>query len=44
MIRSEFEDLMQLSIEAGTIQHTISCESYLDESFAKDAKPAAIEL
>jgi NitT/TauT family transport system substrate-binding protein len=44
MIRREFEELMQLSIEAGTIQHPIPYETYLDESFAKDAKPALISL
>jgi NitT/TauT family transport system substrate-binding protein len=42
MIRSEFEELMQLSIEAGTIKHPISYETYMDESFAKAAKPAVI--
>jgi NitT/TauT family transport system substrate-binding protein len=44
MIRSEFEELMQLSIEAGTIQHPIPYESYLDESFAKNSQPTAIDL
>ncbi|HKC49811.1 MAG TPA: nitrate ABC transporter substrate-binding protein, partial [Myxococcota bacterium] len=44
MIRKEFEELMQLSIEAGTIKHPIPCESYLDESFAKSAQPVAIDL
>jgi NitT/TauT family transport system substrate-binding protein len=44
MIRAEFEELMQLSIEAGTIKHPVAYESYLDESFAKSAKPAAISL
>src|SRR4030095_15949265 len=44
MIRAEFEELMQLSIEAGTIHHPIPYESYLDESFAADAKPAAITI
>jgi NitT/TauT family transport system substrate-binding protein len=44
MIRAEFEELMQLSIEAGTIKHPVPYESYLDESFAKAAKPAAISL
>jgi len=44
MIRAEFEELMQLSIEAGTIKHPVPYESYLDESFAKSAKPAAISL
>ena len=44
MIRSEFEELMQLSIEAGTIQRPIPYEQYLDESFAMNAQPAAIPL
>jgi len=44
MIRSEFEELMQLSIEAGTIQRPIPYESYLDESFARNAQPIAIML
>ena len=44
MIRSEFEELMQLSIEAGTIKHPVPYESYMDESFARNAQPAAITL
>jgi NitT/TauT family transport system substrate-binding protein len=44
MIRAEFEELMQLSIDAGTIKHRVPYESYLDESFAKVAKPAEISL
>ena len=44
MIRAEFEELMQLSIEAGTLRHPVAYESYLDESFAKAAKPAVITL
>jgi NitT/TauT family transport system substrate-binding protein len=44
MIRSEFEELMQLSIEAGTIKRPIAYESYMDESFAKNAKAATINL
>jgi NitT/TauT family transport system substrate-binding protein len=44
MIRAEFEELMQLSIEAGTIHHPIPYESYMDESFAQNAQPAAITL
>ncbi|HME73870.1 MAG TPA: ABC transporter substrate-binding protein [Myxococcota bacterium] len=42
MIRSEFDELMQLSVEAGTIKRPIPYESYVDESFARSAKPAAI--
>jgi NitT/TauT family transport system substrate-binding protein len=44
MIRAEFEELMQLSIAAGTIARPIPSESYLDESFALDAKPASIAI
>lgn len=44
MIRSEFEELMQLSIEAGTIKSPIAYDKYMDESFAKAARPALIAL
>ncbi len=44
MIRSEFEELMQLSIEAGTIKRPIPYESYMDESFTRNAQPTAITL
>jgi NitT/TauT family transport system substrate-binding protein len=44
MIRSEFDELMQLSIEAGTIEHPIAYETYVDESFAQNARPAGIVL
>jgi NitT/TauT family transport system substrate-binding protein len=44
MIRAEFEDLMQLSIAAGTIKHRIAYETYVDETFAKNARAATISL
>jgi NitT/TauT family transport system substrate-binding protein len=44
MIRPEFEELMQLSIEAGTIKHPIAYERYMDESFATHPKPTTIAL
>ncbi len=44
MIREEFEELMQLSIEAGTIKHPIAYETYTDERFAKAAQAAPIVL
>ena len=44
MIRSEFEDLMQLSIEAGTIKAPVAYEKYMDESFVRAAKAAPIQL
>ena len=44
MIREEFEDLMQLSIEAGTIKHPIPYEKYIDDSFVRATKAAPIPL
>jgi NitT/TauT family transport system substrate-binding protein len=44
MIRSELDELMQLSIAAGTITRPIPYEQYVDESFAVNAQPAAIPL
>ena len=44
MIRQEFEELMQLSMEAGTIKHPVPYETYVDESFARAAKAAEISL
>jgi NitT/TauT family transport system substrate-binding protein len=44
MIRSEFEELMQLSVDAGTIKHQIAYEQYVDDSFVTNAKAAAIAL
>jgi NitT/TauT family transport system substrate-binding protein len=44
MIRTEFEELMKLSLEAGTIKHPIPYEKYVDEQFARNARPAVIPL
>jgi NitT/TauT family transport system substrate-binding protein len=44
MIREEFEELMQLSIEAGTIKHPIPYEKYIDDRFVKNAQAAAIPI
>ena len=44
MIREEFDELMQLSMEAGTIRHPIPYEKYVDERFARNARPVAITL
>ncbi len=44
MIRTEFEELMQLSLEAGTLGHPVAYETYVDESFARHASPATISL
>jgi NitT/TauT family transport system substrate-binding protein len=44
MLRTEFDELMQLSIEAGTIKHPVVYETYVDESFVKAQKPVAIAI
>lgn len=44
MVRSEFEELMHLSLAAGTIKHPIPYETYVDERFARNARPASIPL
>jgi NitT/TauT family transport system substrate-binding protein len=44
MIRSEFDELMQLSLQAATIKHPIPYEKYVDERFARNPHPAAIPL
>jgi NitT/TauT family transport system substrate-binding protein len=44
MIQAEFDDLMQLSIAAGTIKHPIAYETYVDDTFAKNAHAASISL
>jgi NitT/TauT family transport system substrate-binding protein len=44
MIRSEFEELMQFSIEAGTLKRPVPYEKYVDESFTRNAKPTSISL
>jgi NitT/TauT family transport system substrate-binding protein len=37
MLRAEFDDMMKLSISAGTIKQHIPFEKYVDESFVKNA-------
>lgn len=44
LIRAEFEELMQLSMEAGTIRRRARYENYVDESFVRNIKPAPIAL
>jgi NitT/TauT family transport system substrate-binding protein len=44
MVRAEFEDMMQLSVEAGTLKRPVAYERYVDESFASHAEPVAISL
>jgi NitT/TauT family transport system substrate-binding protein len=44
MIREEFEELMQLSIQAGTIKKPIAYETYMEERFTKASVAASIPL
>jgi len=44
MLREEFDELMQLSIEAGTLTRPIAFERYTDESFDRAARAAEIAL
>lgn len=44
MIRSEFDDLMKLSIEAGTLKRPVAYEQYVDESFVKNIRPVRVAL
>jgi len=44
MVRAEFEELMELSLAAGTLKHPIPYETYVDDSFARDSRPAVIAL
>ncbi|MEX2263832.1 MAG: ABC transporter substrate-binding protein [Bryobacteraceae bacterium] len=44
MIKEEFDEMMQLSLEAGTLGKPIAFERYIDDSFVKAAQPARIAL
>ena len=44
MIKEEFEDLMQLSLQAGTLTRPIAFERYVDDRFVKAAAPARIAV
>jgi len=44
MIKEEFDDLMQLSLQAGTLKRPIAFERYIDDRFVKAAEPARIAL
>jgi NitT/TauT family transport system substrate-binding protein len=42
MIKEEFDELMQLSVEAGTLKAPVPYEQYTNDSFARAATPARI--
>jgi NitT/TauT family transport system substrate-binding protein len=44
MLRTEFDELMQLSLQARTIKRPIAYERYVDESFVRGARSVPIAL
>ena len=44
LIRTEFEELMQMSVDAGTIKRRAPYERYVDETFVKSIAPVRIPL
>jgi NitT/TauT family transport system substrate-binding protein len=44
MIPEEFEDLMQLSLQAGTLKRPVAFERYVDDRFVKATAPARIAI
>jgi NitT/TauT family transport system substrate-binding protein len=44
VVRTEFEELVQLSLEAGIISRPISYEKYVDESFMQNVESVQITL
>jgi NitT/TauT family transport system substrate-binding protein len=44
MLRTEFDELMRLSLDARTIKRPVAYERYVDESFVKNARPVPIAL
>lgn len=44
MIKEEFDELMRLSMAAGTLKQPVAFERYVDDSFVKASTPASIAL
>jgi len=44
VIRAEFEEMMQLALEAGIISRAVPYEKYVDESFVRNFKPVDITV
>lgn len=44
MLRPEFDELMQLSVQAGTLKRPVRYEQYVDESFVKNIRPVKVML
>ncbi len=44
MLRPEFDELMKLSVEAGTLKRPVAYEQYVDNSFVKNIRPVKVAL
>jgi NitT/TauT family transport system substrate-binding protein len=44
LIQAEFEEMLQLSLAAGTLRRPAPYANYVDESFVKNVKPVSIPL
>jgi NitT/TauT family transport system substrate-binding protein len=44
MVPREFDELMQMSVDAGTLPHPVPYAKYVDDSFARTAQPTSILL
>jgi NitT/TauT family transport system substrate-binding protein len=44
MIKPEFDELMELSVAAGTLKAPVRYEQYVEDRFARAAKPSAVAL
>ena len=44
MIKEEFDEIMELSMKAGTLKQPVGFERYVDDRFVKAATPASIAL
>ncbi len=44
MVKEEFDDIMQLSLQAKTLKRPIAFDQYIDDRFVKSAVPAPVEL
>ncbi|MEX5748663.1 ABC transporter substrate-binding protein [Massilia sp. X63] len=44
MLRAEFDELMQLSVQAGNLKRPVRYEQYVDESFVKNIRKVEVAL
>lgn len=44
MLRAEFDELMRLSVQAGTLKRPVRYEQYVDESFVKNIRKVEVRL